>query len=101
MPTVLSPYLKQRVEPSLLNATDNAASTRSDIWMPFGDIILQVESTQFRVNRDVLANHSAVFRYLFSVPQPPNEATVDGCHVVQLSYTAEDWGLILEMLYNP
>jgi hypothetical protein len=83
------------------NATDDAVSARSEIWMPYGDIILQVESTQFRVNRDVLARHSSIFRDLFSVPQPPNEATVEGCHIVELSDAAEDWAWILEVLYDP
>ncbi|KAJ7734579.1 hypothetical protein DFH07DRAFT_928463 [Mycena maculata] len=79
----------------------DATSTRSEIWMPYGDIILQVQGTQFRVNRDVLAKHSAVFHDLFSVPQPPNEVTVEGCHIVQLSDSAEDWVLLLEFLYDP
>ncbi|KAJ6557895.1 hypothetical protein B0H19DRAFT_947157 [Mycena capillaripes] len=99
-----SPKRRQRIEQdssSLLNATDDATSVRSEIWMPYGDIILQVESTQFRVNRDVLAKHSPVFRDLFSVPQPPNERTMEGCFVVELSDAAEDWALLLEALYNP
>ncbi|KAJ7185849.1 hypothetical protein C8R46DRAFT_1289082 [Mycena filopes] len=76
-------------------------STRSGIWMPYGDIILHVESTQFRVNRDVLAKHSSVFRDLFSVPQPANEPTTDGCHIVHLSDNADDWAEVLATLYEP
>ncbi|KAJ7665933.1 hypothetical protein DFH06DRAFT_1470181 [Mycena polygramma] len=86
---------------SLSNATGSAVSVRSEIWMPFGDIILQVGATHFRVNRDVLAKNSSVFRHLFSVPQPPNEETVEGCYVVEFSDSAEDWALVLEVLYNP
>ncbi|KAJ7109632.1 hypothetical protein C8R43DRAFT_1079683 [Mycena crocata] len=78
-----------------------SSSVRSEIWMPYGDIILQVQSTQFRVNRDILAKHSPVFRDLFSVPQPPHQGTVEGCHVVQLSDAAEDWALLLDVLYEP
>ncbi|KAJ7918396.1 hypothetical protein B0H13DRAFT_2436368 [Mycena leptocephala] len=104
MSVLLAPITKQRIEQdptSLLNATEDTASVRSELWMPYGDIILQVESTQFRVNRDVLAKQSSVFRDLFSVPQPLNEATIDGCPIVELSDSAEDWVLILETLYNP
>ncbi|KAJ7432196.1 hypothetical protein B0H11DRAFT_820730 [Mycena galericulata] len=80
----------------------STSQMRSEIWMPYGDIILEVESTQFRVNRDVLAKHSTVFRHLFAVPQPANEATLEGCPVVQLSGdSAQDWALLLEVLYDP
>ncbi|KAJ7474582.1 hypothetical protein B0H11DRAFT_2235957 [Mycena galericulata] len=44
----------------------STSQMRSEIWMPYGDIILQVESTQLRMNRDVLAKHSIVFRHLFA-----------------------------------
>ncbi|KAJ7734583.1 hypothetical protein DFH07DRAFT_893898 [Mycena maculata] len=74
---------------------------RSKIWMPYGDIILQAESTQFRVNRDVLAHQSSVFKDMFSVPQPLNDPTVEGCPVVHVSDAAKDWELLLEILYDP
>jgi hypothetical protein len=69
--------------------------------MQYGDIILQAESTQFRINRDVLAKQSSVFRDMFSVPQPPNEPTIEGCPIVHVSDTAKDWELLLEVLYDP
>ncbi|KAJ7448828.1 hypothetical protein B0H11DRAFT_1636866, partial [Mycena galericulata] len=75
---------------------------RSEIWMPYGNTILQVESTQFRVNRDVLAKHSIVFRHLFACAAPASDATLEGCPVVQLSGdAAQDWALLLEVLYDP
>jgi hypothetical protein len=82
-------------------STANAPLVRSKIWMPYGDIILQAESTQFRVNRDILARHSTVFSDMFSVPQPPNEPTLEGCPIVHVSDTAKDWELLLERLYDP
>ncbi|KAJ7634519.1 hypothetical protein FB45DRAFT_1056543 [Roridomyces roridus] len=81
---------------------EETTPTRSHIWKPFGDIVLQVESTQFRVSRDVLATQSPVFADMFSVPQPPNEPTVEACPVVILSGdTAKDWELLLVVLYEP
>ncbi|KAJ6584598.1 hypothetical protein B0H19DRAFT_1105694 [Mycena capillaripes] len=74
---------------------------RSEIWMPYGNIILQAESTQFRVNRDILARHSPVFQDLFLLPQPPNEETLEGCPIVQLSDSAVDVQLLLTAFYNP
>ncbi|KAJ7665932.1 hypothetical protein DFH06DRAFT_1385682 [Mycena polygramma] len=91
------------VPPSKRKRTDEdspepaAATTpgpvRSKIWKPYGDIILEAESTQFRINRDTLAQYSSVFRDMFGVPQPPNEPTIEGCAI--------DWQLLLEMFYDP
>ncbi|KAJ7443809.1 hypothetical protein FB451DRAFT_1295088 [Mycena latifolia] len=69
--------------------------------MPYGDIILQAESTQFRVNPDKLAQQSSVFRDTPPAPQPPKEPTVNGCSVVYVSDTAKDWESLLEVLYHP
>ncbi|KAJ7185869.1 hypothetical protein C8R46DRAFT_937541 [Mycena filopes] len=80
--------------------TPDSAPIRSKIWMTYGDIILQAESTQFRVNRDVLARKSPVFRDMFDVPQPPNEPTVEGCPIVHVFDTAQDWELLLEVFYD-
>lgn len=95
MDELLSSAKRQRTEDV------HPTPTRSKIWMPYGDIILQAESTQFRVNRDVLAKQSSVFSDMFSVPQPPNEPTVEGCPVVHVSDTAKDWEMLLEVLYEP
>ncbi|KAJ7017171.1 hypothetical protein C8F04DRAFT_1244330 [Mycena alexandri] len=101
-PQVSPPATEQQNRASSLNATlEGGVSIRSKIWMPYGDLILQVESTQFRVNRDVLAKHSSVFRDLFSVPQPANEPTTDGCHTVELFDRADDWAELLAVLYEP
>ncbi|KAJ7185868.1 hypothetical protein C8R46DRAFT_1061938 [Mycena filopes] len=91
---------RKRVEPDL-PATADGTVTRSKIWMPYGDIILQAETTQFRVSRDILAAQSPVFRDMFGVPQPQNEPTIEGCPIVHVSDTAQDWELLLEVLYHP
>ncbi|KAJ7634521.1 hypothetical protein FB45DRAFT_829782 [Roridomyces roridus] len=82
---------------------ETTTPTRShSIWKPFGDIVLQVESAQFRVSRDNLATQSSVFADMFAVPQPPGEPTVEGCPVVILSGDkARDWELLLQVLYDP
>ncbi|KAJ7796976.1 hypothetical protein B0H14DRAFT_2282058, partial [Mycena olivaceomarginata] len=71
------------------------------IWMPYGDMILQVESTRFRINERVpykLRGSGAAF---VSIPLPPDEATVEGCPIVRVSDTAKDWELLLGVLYDP
>lgn len=74
--------------------------THSDLWWEDGNIVIQAETTQFRVYKGHLATHSEIFRDMFSIPQPsmdPKE-TVEGCPVVQVSDTAEDWTYILQAL---
>ena len=73
---------------------------RGDIWFEDGNVVLQAQSTQFRVHRGVLSANSAIFADLFTIPQPASEELVDGCPVVQLSDSAEDLCHILEAIYN-
>jgi hypothetical protein len=73
---------------------------RSEIWYEDGNIILQAETTQFRVYRGILGDSSQVFRDMFNLPQPVGELLVEGCPVVHLSDSAEDWGYVLNSLYK-
>ncbi|KAF7296508.1 BTB domain-containing protein [Mycena chlorophos] len=69
-------------------------------WFDDGNIILQVESTQFRVNKGVLAMHSSGFRDMFTVPLPLDEPLVDGCPVVSLpGDSSEEWTYLLDAIY--
>ncbi|KAF7318661.1 BTB domain-containing protein [Mycena chlorophos] len=103
------PQKRQRVEPEHLDELSFLASPpagtiqRSElIWRPYGDIVLQAESTQFRVNRDILALQSSVFRDMFLLPQPADPPMVDGCPLVFLpGDSAEDWECLLDLLYDP
>ncbi|KAJ6480105.1 hypothetical protein DFH09DRAFT_1214657 [Mycena vulgaris] len=86
-------------EPSIETLED--LPSRSKLWMLHGDIILQAESMQFRVHRDILSKHSTVFQDMFSLPQPPNEATLEGCPIVHLLDSALDVELLLTAFYDP
>ncbi|KAJ7163051.1 hypothetical protein C8R46DRAFT_333518 [Mycena filopes] len=69
-------------------------------WFDDGNIILQVESTQFRLPKSLLSMHSSVFRDLFTLPLPKDEPRIENCPVVVLSGdTVEDWVLFLGVLY--
>jgi BTB/POZ domain len=71
-----------------------------DPWLDDGNIILQAESTRFRVLRSILSASSSVFRDMFSLPQPENENAVDGCPVVHVSDTADDLHHVLKALFD-
>jgi hypothetical protein len=69
-----------------------------DLWFDDGSIVLQAESTQFRVHRSVLSTHSEIFRDMLAASQPVEE--VEGCPVVRLPDSAEDWTHVLRALYD-
>src|ERR1700691_2264130 len=70
-------------------------------WFDDGNIILQAESTQFRVYRGILSGSSQVFADMFSVPQPAAKTElVEGCPIIHVSDTAKDWQAVLETLYQ-
>ena len=47
-----------------------------EFWYEDGNIILTARRVEFRVFKGILANHSPVFRDMFSLPQPPSNASV-------------------------
>jgi len=52
-------------------------------------IIRSSDLVNFRIHKSVLAIASPFFKALFSLPQPPDDESVDGLPVVQLSEDAE------------
>ncbi|KAJ7060875.1 hypothetical protein C8F01DRAFT_1141150 [Mycena amicta] len=96
------PPAKRRRANSHSRSDDHSPTRCRTLWMPHGDIILQAESTQFRVHRDLLARHSSVFDGMFMLPTPQDEPTLEGCPVVILATdSAKDWELLLKALYDP
>ncbi|KAJ6466860.1 hypothetical protein C8R45DRAFT_876618 [Mycena sanguinolenta] len=85
------PAKRQRTEEEL---------TRSDIWHDDGSVVLQVESTLFRVHWGVICLHSTFFRDMRDIPQPPDQPKLAGCPVIELHDSAEDVKHLLHALYN-
>lgn len=81
---------------------DSDLITRSKIWFDDGSVVIQAEKTQFRVHRSMLSRHSSVFRDMFSVPQPPGEQelVIEGCSVVHVSESSQDWEDLLTLMYD-
>lgn len=76
-------------------------AVRSEPWLEDGNVVLQAEGKQFRVHRSTLSLNSSIFRYMFGVPQPPEEGeTVEGCPVVHLSDSAEDVKIVLDAVFQ-
>jgi hypothetical protein len=73
-----------------------------DFWFEDGTVVLQVETTLFRVYRGLLASRSTVFCDTFSIPQPPESERneIEGCPVVELHDKAKDFVRFLKALHN-
>ncbi|KAJ7287171.1 hypothetical protein C8J57DRAFT_578652 [Mycena rebaudengoi] len=96
MPLSLPPAKRQRTDDAVPKAI-----TRSEIWHDDGSVILQAANVQFRVHWSILSLHSSVFRGMRGVPQPPDQDTVEGCPVVELSDAVVDVECLLKALYDP
>lgn len=79
-----------------------------DLWFSDGSVVLQAESTLFRVHKSQLARRSVVFSDMFTLPQPvvsTSHATFadesyESCPVVRLHDSAEDVANLLLALYD-
>ncbi len=64
-----------------------------ELWYEDGNISLVAGNTEFRVFKGILADHSPVFKDMFSLPQPPNPApsqASEACPVVHLTDSPEE-----------
>jgi hypothetical protein len=74
---------------------------RSSIWFEDGNVILvAASSAAFKVHRGQLGRHSEVFQDLFSIPQPKEQALLDGCFSVDLHDCPSDVFHLLSALYD-
>src|ERR1700733_603420 len=98
-----NPLKRARTEVDSNSADASIAnSTRhSEFWFDDGSVVLNVQTTLFRVHRSTLSMHSTVFSDMFSIPQPPDQLAIEGCPVVHLHDSAEDFACLLKALYDP
>jgi hypothetical protein len=69
---------------------------RSEIWYDDGSVVIQANSTQFRVHRSILSAHSSVLKDMV----PNAEELVEGCPIILLSDSAEDMAHLLKALHD-
>ncbi|KAJ7155206.1 hypothetical protein C8R46DRAFT_911049 [Mycena filopes] len=73
--------------------------TRAEgLWFEDCGLIIQAETTLFRVSRDFLAMRSPVFGDMLSLPPPKNAELMEGCPFVRLPDGAEDMTYFLKAL---
>ena len=79
---------------------DDPNVIRSKIWFEDGNVIIQAESTQFRVHISVLSMHSKVLKDCFGIPQPKEQESVEGCPIVCMPDKAADIECVFSLLYG-
>lgn len=75
-------------------------SRRTDFWFKDGNVVVLAGNVAFKVHRGVLERHSDVFRDVLSIPQPPEEGTFEGCHMVEIFDEPADLWCLLKALYD-
>ncbi|KAK7040550.1 BTB domain-containing protein [Favolaschia claudopus] len=78
--------------------TDRGLTRAEGLYFEDCGLIIQAESTLFRISRDYLASQSPVFRDMLSLPPPKTADMMDGCPFVQLPDTAKDVTVFLKAL---
>ncbi|KAF7366170.1 BTB domain-containing protein [Mycena venus] len=74
--------------------------TRAEgLWFDDCGLIIQAETTIFRVSSAMLGIQSPVFRDMLSLPAPKDADTLDGCPFVFLPDTAADVAYFLRALF--
>ncbi|KZT65117.1 hypothetical protein DAEQUDRAFT_697753 [Daedalea quercina L-15889] len=68
-------------------------------WFWDGDIVLEVEHHKFKVHGTRL-QCSEIFLDMLAMPQPQDADVVDGCPLVQLADSAQDWQVALRWIYD-
>lgn len=72
----------------------------ADLWFSDGSVILRAENTLFRVYSGLLAQHLPVFKDLFTLPQPLDDETFEGCPVVTLQDNAVELRELLKVVHD-
>ncbi|KAJ7753185.1 hypothetical protein B0H16DRAFT_1544754 [Mycena metata] len=68
------------------------------LWFEDCGLIIQAETTLFRISRDFLAMRSPVFADMLSMPTPKDAEMIEGCPFVRLPDAAQDITYFLKAL---
>ena len=79
---------------------DSSPTLVSDLWYDDGNIVLQAESSLFRVFLGVLAAHSPVFNDIQKLPRSQDQEMYGDCPLMVLHDKAEDLANFLRAIYN-
>ncbi|KAJ7610474.1 hypothetical protein FB45DRAFT_844591 [Roridomyces roridus] len=81
-------------------ASPSPTSRVEDLWFSDGTLVIQAETKLFRVAGGILAARSSVFKDMLSIPQPSDQAAIDGCPSVFLHDSAQDVEYFLKAIFD-
>lgn len=79
---------------------DNTPTRVEELWFSDGNLIVQAETSLFRVYGAFLAARSSVFKDMLSFPQPADAEMVEGCPVVRLHDSADDVTCFFKAIFD-
>ncbi|KAJ7671245.1 hypothetical protein DFH06DRAFT_1082678 [Mycena polygramma] len=84
---------------------DNTPVRVEELWFSDGSLVIQAQTSLFRVSGAVLAARSDVFKDMLSLPQPATgsadvEEKIEGCPVVRLPDAAVDVKRFLKAIFD-
>ncbi|KAK7036043.1 BTB domain-containing protein, partial [Favolaschia claudopus] len=72
-----------------------------DLWFDDGNLVIQAQSTLYRVYRGFLSSRSTVFEDMLAFPQPPDAELVEGCPLVRLPDPENEVTPFLKAIFLP
>ena len=91
----------QAAENSMDIDTELASCERSsDLWYLDGSVVLRADHTLFRVYSGILSQASSVFKDMFTMPQPEDCESYEGCPLVHLPDAASDLYPFLKAMHD-
>ncbi|KAA1466875.1 hypothetical protein DENSPDRAFT_868728 [Dentipellis sp. KUC8613] len=103
-PDVIIQRVRAGADTAGCNESFNLLSTDKDkplgprpYWFPDGDIVLQIEDSQFKLPRSLLFL-SDIFKDMFEMEGLSTDDSVEGCPVVEIPDKASDWMVLLQWM---
>ncbi|EPQ57627.1 hypothetical protein GLOTRDRAFT_127984 [Gloeophyllum trabeum ATCC 11539] len=85
----------------LESGSDAGVTHCEDLWFEDGTVVLQAESTIFKVHRTILARNSTFFKDMFSNAEPDKGEQHNGCPLIIVQDKSSDMTLFLKAMYTP
>ena len=98
--TMLVPHFSHEAITGM-DSFDSSPDAIPRVWYDDGNLIIEAESSRFRIYKGLLADKSSFFSTMLSLPQDTSETLVDGCPIVHFQDSAQDVGIFLKAIYDP
>ncbi len=95
------PSLDPPANPAADQPADDDLVRDTEFWFDGGSVVLVAGKVAFKVYRETLAVPSVVFQGMFQFSPNVAVLTLDGCPVVRVTDSPEDFRHLLRVLFPP